>query len=215
MKLSSLPLVLALVAAPSLAQEAAPALTPPPAAVAEVVRNKSIIVQPIPWAFGAYGGTFEIALQERLSLVMGLNLAAFTLTTNTSSGSSSSSSSTSILGGGIQPGIAWYLVGKAPAGLWVSPKLELGYIALTTGSSFSGGGVSTSSTTTSGFVYGAHVMIGYTHVTEIGLTFQLGVGVGFTGGSISSSFSGGGTSGTPVGVLGSFGRLSLGVGWSF
>jgi hypothetical protein len=206
-------------ATPAVAPVPAPTPPPIPAPAPEIVRTKEIIVQPIPWAFGAYGGSFEIALMEKFSLVFGLNLFVFTVGTNSTSGTApntfSSSNNFSALGGGIQPGIAYYLAGRAPSGLWISPKLELSYLSLTTSTTFTNGtNVNTNSSTTSGFVYGGHVMIGYTCAFDSGFTLQGGVGLGYSSSSFSTS-SGGGPVGSAVAYLGSFGRLSLGAGWTF
>jgi len=204
-----------------------PGPVPPPAVAAEH-RTKLISVQPIAWIFGVYGIGFEVAITNRLSFVSGLNFYAFSFMTSQSQAAGgpttfSTSTTVNVLGGLVQPGIAWFLVGRAPTGLWLSPKVEFGYISVGTSSNFNNGTfMNASSTTTSGFVLGMQGMVGYTHAFDIGLAIQLGVGLGWNYTPLSSSSSSTSTGGpvvtqpgTPFSFLGSFGRVSVGIGWNF
>ncbi len=184
------------------------------------------MVQPLAWIFGAYGLGFEVGVTDRLAVVFGANFYAFSVTTSQTFQSGvvafSSSTTVSVLGGLAQPGISYFLVGRAPTGLWLSPKLEFGYVSVGTSSTF-GDGTTTngSSSTTAGFVFGAQGMVGYTHAFDIGLTVQLGVGLGFNYTAFNTSSMTTSPSPLPMqptqpfSFLGSFGRISAGVGWNF
>lgn len=210
MKTHSLAMVVASFwSAGALAQTAEPAPTAPPtvAVPAEDTRSHVLLVQPIPWALGIYGGTYEGALSDKWELAIGWNVSALVLSQN----NNGNSSSTQLFGVGVQPGVSYFLVGRAPSGLWVGAKLELAYLQYQTGSTFTGS--SPFSTTTNGFVYGGHAMVGYTYVFSSGFTLEGGVGIGGDGSSLSSSSTGGTSS--PFSLTASLGRISLGAGWAF
>ena len=204
-----------------------PVAEPAPAPAATTVSHTRLVtLQPVPWPFGFYSGAFELGLTGKLSLPIGANVTAFTGTTGssqTSGGNTNTASSTvSVVGVHVEPGINYFLVGKAPAGLWVGGRVELGFVAVTVAqrSSFtSGGSTSTneSASTVSGFTYGGHAMVGYTHVFDVGLTVQGGLGIGIASSTLSTAQSSGSSSSTsqPFFAGGSFGRASLAVGWAF
>ncbi len=193
-----------------------------------VRRLNSLTAQPLPWILGIYSGAYERALSERVSFAVGFNAAVLTVIQQ----QGDHATSTLVTGGGIQPGVHYYLAGRAPAGLWLGLKAELGHLSLrTTSEADAIGGKTRVSTVLGGFTYGGHAMVGYTHVFETGFTLLGGVGLGGTGFSFSSSSettstgTGGGTTGgtstptttssTPTFLTASFGRVALGAGWSF
>jgi hypothetical protein len=132
--------------------------------------------------------------------------------------------STSRWGVGVDPGVHFYLAGRAPEGLWVGPHVELSVLHHTKRqdvSTLGGGG---------GFVpvdlgwrtlqYGASARVGYTAILSPGLAVQAGLGLSVLG-SRTASFSVSSPSGD---VLGSAlpgqrswslsPRMTLGVGWA-
>jgi hypothetical protein len=205
--------------------EVSPSTPPPPPPVSaaapnlelapEPERNAVFTAQIIPWAFGVYGVGYEHAVSETFSITVGANL---TLTTVVAANAAPNSSrqTVTIAGGGVQPGVAFYLAGPAPAGLWVSPKLELSYLSITQGFNSGGGSPSSEfSTTVGGLLYGGHVMIGYTHIFSNGFTLSGGLGIGGGSSSFSTSTSGGGVSSSPFILTASLGRFAFGAGWAF
>lgn len=185
-------------------------------------RKVAVTVQPLLWVLGYYSGAFEFALSDKMSLAAGLNVTAFTVGTSTSfpsgpgGATSTFSASQTVFSVGVQPGLSFFLVGRAPEGLWIGPRVEVAYLAVTNASKSTGGSFpSESSSTTSGLVYGGHVMAGYNTVMANGLMLQVGLGLGFAATSLSTSSSAGGPSSSPFGVAASFGRVSFGVGWAF
>lgn len=187
-------------------------------------RRFVVTAQVLPWVAGIYSGGVEMRLNERFSLGLGAQTAALTFITE----QNEVTSTTQVLGVGLQPGFSYFLVGKAPSGLWVGPKLELAYVALSTATRSASPTGSRFSTSTSGFTYGGHVMIGYNAIFANGLTLTGGLGLGATGFSFSteSNFGNGGgggggepsdftTNSAPTFLTASFGRVSLGAGWSF
>ena len=203
----------------------APVAPAAPAPVA-VSKLRLVTLQPLPWPLGFYSGSFELPLTDKLSLPIGANVTALTGTGGSSQTSgtnvSTGSSTVSVFGVHVEPGISYFLVGRAPAGLWVGAKVELGFVAVTVGqkSTFTSGGTtntSESASTVSGFTYGGHAMVGYTYVFDVGLTLQGGLGIGLASSTLSTSQSSGGASSTsqPFFAGGSFGRASFGVGWAF
>lgn len=221
--------VLALLATSLALAQAPDAPVPPPPAVmpaspagalpdAERSHFVSLTLQPIPWAIGIYGGTAEFALGSRMSLAVGWNVTfstTFATQTFTTTPTSGMSNNWTLAGAGIQPGVNFFLSGRAPEGLWVGPKLELSYLSATLSTTNENGGRSTTnSINVSGVTYGGHVMVGYTAIVGTGLTFQGGVGIGLASASYATTVPGATVSSQPLVVTASLGRISLGIGWS-
>lgn len=209
------------------------------------VRRIVVLVQPIPWLIGAASGTLtpllspsfangltslgayvasgEYALNPKVSFSVGLALPASSLASQTgntpgSPAPQSVAQSQSTFGVVLQPGASYFLVGRAPVGLWVGAQLELGYVETTATARQTLGAVTTSSaTTTGGGVAGGHAMLGYTVAWDSGFTLQIGLGVGlaYTGAN-STSWSPPASPGapTPGGSVAFAGRASLGLGWN-
>ncbi len=177
-----------------------------------------LTLEPLPWALGFYGGSFDIAMSEKVALSLGFNATLLTI----HSGQGNSASDLTFSGAGIEPGVHFFLAGKAPSGLWVGPKVELHYYNVKTTSTFSGGssGLSTFGSSNSAFLYGGQVMVGYTHVFTSGFTVQGGVGIGYSGSSVSSTSipepsTVAGKAQDPLILAGSLGRVSFAAGWAF
>lgn len=166
----------------------------------------SVTLQPLLWAFGYYSGNLEYVLTEKISFDAGMSLLA--LTTRTRTGSFTTSMTA--YGIGVQPGIHYFLFGRAPEGLWLGPRLNLAYLSFAT--KFMNG--FDSKTVVGGVIYGLSVLVGYTAVFGDGFTVTGGLGLGYAGASFKTRFDG-----TPAadstGLGGSFGRVSLGFGWTF
>lgn len=88
---------------------------------------------------------------------------------------------------GLAPSLRFYLTGTAPRGLWVSPRVEVGYgsgsYEVVGDDRVPGGGNGTGS---DAWYLGAMGVVGYSVVLEPGFTLQGGVGVGARRGVTSS-----------------------------
>ncbi|MCY1073061.1 hypothetical protein [Archangium lansingense] len=153
-----------------------------------------------------------------------------------------SGSSGQTWGVGVDPGVHFYLTGRAPEGLWVGPHLELATYHWTVQNEYlmgrpdvplSEGDLVTVETRSRTVQYGGSVRVGYTAILAPGLTFQVGAGLTALS-SRNTNFGtprveGGGAATDVEGqqLLGSgFGpnnirnwsvspRMTLGVGWAF
>jgi len=122
---------------------------------------------------------------------------------------------------GFEPGVHFYLAGRAPEGLWVGPHLEaevseIGGKGFTRGPPPENGLLDTehSSTLVS---YGGSVHVGYTAILSPGLSLQVALGLAAsTSRSMTSTREGGNTVELPPEERWYvWPRMSLGVGWAF
>ncbi|MBN1207296.1 MAG: DUF3575 domain-containing protein [Myxococcaceae bacterium] len=124
---------------------------------------------------------------------------------------------------GVDPGVHFYVAGRAPEGFWVGPHVELSVLHHTT--------VTDVSAPEGGFVplesgwrtlqYGGSVRAGYTAILAPGLSVQVGLGLAVLGGRNTHfrarTLSGGLQSGAlpDQRTLSLSPRMTLGVGWAF
>lgn len=186
------------------------------------------IVPGVPRVLGSLGLEVERALGERVSVRLGVS--ASTNWGASKYGTSELSSQSFELV--ADPGIRFYLTGRALSGLWVGPSIEL---QRAWGSSESmplfpdwpPGEVSSRR-----WSVGASALVGYSMVLREGLTVQAGVGFGVSRGWSRDTIAGGGLGGVLVsgaqlqplqpavsesrGTSWDFSeRVSLAVGWAF
>jgi hypothetical protein len=126
----------------------------------------------------------------------------------------------------IDPGVHFYLAGRAPEGFWVGPHLEA---ALSRFNSHSFGfsspdGVQHTDTESRAFSYGGSVRAGYTAIISPGLAVQVGLGLAAINNRMTTvsrtSFGEGSLAGmgfklSPPRYWSVEPRLSVALGWAF
>jgi hypothetical protein len=189
---------------------------------------------------GQLGVGVEHAVGSHVALVGAVNVsAALQGTDSFYPGGTGSSGQT--WGVGVEPGVHFYLSGRAPEGFWVGPHLELGtyhwatrneYLELGPVPSPDEPNLVTVETRSRTVHYGGSLRVGYTAILAPGLTLQVGAGLT----ALSSRNTNFGTPEVVRGVaaadvesqqLGGLGglrtvrnwsvapRMTLGVGWAF
>lgn len=142
-------------------------------------------------------------------------------------------------GVGVEPGVHFYLSGRAPEGFWVGPHLELGTYHWTNRFEYAPLGPSPSpepelvtvETRSRTVQYGGSVRLGYTAVLSPGLTLQVGAGLtalssrttNFGQPAVSGGVAATDVEGQQLGGMGSYTirnwslapRMTIGVGWAF
>lgn len=139
--------------------------------------------------FTGLGVEAERALGERVSVRLGVRAGASW--TSSESEPQEGHSRSFVLG--ADPGVRFYLTGRAPSGLWLGGNLELQRVwthsdaPLSTGS----GQVITLESNTRMWSVGGAGLVGYSMVLREGLTVQAGVGFGAAQGWVRSRSTGG------------------------
>ncbi|WNG53663.1 DUF3575 domain-containing protein [Archangium gephyra] len=178
---------------------------------------------------GQLGAGVEHAVSPHVALVGAVQVSGSLQGTDSFfTGGSGSSGQT--WGVGVDPGVHFYLTGRAPEGFWVGPHLELGTYHWTTQNEYlTGPGSSgqvelvTVESRSRTVQYGGSVRVGYTAILAPGLTFQVGAGLSAL--SSRNTIFGGPreVSGAPEVNTGMNNirnwslspRMTLGVGWAF
>ena len=118
----------------------------------------------------------------------------------------------------VEPGVHFYLSGRALEGFWVGPHLE----AALSRSSFSSSvltpdGERIVQSTSSTFAYGGSVRVGYTAIFSPGLAVQVGLGLAALGDrrTLSSDEPSSDIDTSPQYGWSVEPRLSVGLGWAF
>jgi hypothetical protein len=182
---------------------------------AEPVRTV-LTVEPLMFAFGQVVGGYERAVSERWSLVAGAHLTASAVSQQLPAGATETSFDVQSLIAGVEPGLNYFVIGRAPEGLWVGPRAEL-YVSRQQSSWFS--------EDATGIFLGGGLKAGYTARVLEHLVLEASVGISgrfsaFSTSQPDSSF------GLVDPKLGYFGPVpsrgfaigldpSLAVGWAF
>ncbi|KFA91665.1 hypothetical protein Q664_20600 [Archangium violaceum Cb vi76] len=177
---------------------------------------------------GQLGAGVEHAVSPHVALVGSVQVSA-SLQGTDSFYRDGSGSSGQTWGVGVDPGVHFYLTGRAPEGLWVGPHLELGTYHWTTRNEYlmpepNSGGVElvTVESRSRTVQYGGSARVGYTAILAPGLTFQVGAGLS----ALSSrstlfgtpSAGSGGPANASMNNIRNWSlspRMTLGVGWAF
>jgi hypothetical protein len=118
----------------------------------------------------------------------------------------------------VDPGVHFYLSGRAPEGFWVGPHVEAALSQYSShGVALGQNGAQTVRTTSSVLSYGGSLRVGYTAIFSPGLTVQVGLGLGALSDRTTV------TANDPtvdIDTSPRFGwsvdpRLSVGLGWAF
>ncbi|WNG13449.1 hypothetical protein [Cystobacter fuscus] len=118
----------------------------------------------------------------------------------------------------VDPGVHFYLSGRAPEGFWVGPHVEAAMSQYNSyGLALGQNGSQTVRTTSNVLSYGGSLRVGYTAIFSPGLTVQVGLGLGALSDRTTM------TSDAPsvdIDTSPRFGwsvdpRLSVGLGWAF
>lgn len=175
---------------------------------------------------GQLGVGVEHAVGSHVALVGAVQLyAALQGTESFFPGGSGSSGQT--WGVGVDPGVHFYLTGRAPEGFWVGPHLELGTLHWAMRSEYLMGSISspgeaelvTVESRSRTVQYGGSVRLGYTAILAPGLTLQLGAGLTALS-SRNTNFGAPQVVGTPgnmnnVRNWSVTPRMTIGAGWAF
>lgn len=216
---------------------------------AEEVRRTLVMAMPGTGAMsllgpvGQLGVAVEHAVGSHVALVGAVQLSAALQGTDSFYPGGTGSSSQS-WGVGVDPGVHFYLTGRAPEGFWVGPHLELGtfhwanqneYLGVVLAPDSPGEPQLVTVQTRSRTVhYGGSLRLGYTAILAPGLTLQVGAGLTALS-NRNTNFGtpqvlGGGVAATGMEaqqVLGGLGgprtvthwsvspRMTIGVGWAF
>lgn len=170
-----------IVAAPALAEEGV-------AAEASGGTSNAITVSPLDLFTGTFNLEYERAVASSLGIYGGVNFLYFDGVLRPGAGT--------VFAVGPEIGARLYLIGDAPAGLWLGPYLNGAYVRNVSG------GVASSS-----FGYGAGGMAGFNLVLSH-FVASVGAGLGYL--DYSSSVLG-----QRVGQFGLTGRLRLAIGVAF
>ncbi|QRN97999.1 DUF3575 domain-containing protein [Archangium violaceum] len=187
---------------------------------AEQERRTVVLAQPLNALSGQLGASVEHALSKHVALTARLQLSA---TVDRDAFNSTWNITTRRFGVGLEPGVHFYLSGRAPEGFWVGPHLEASvYQHNSVDDVVTPEGPRTVRSRMRTLSYGGSAWAGYTAILAPGLTAQVGVGLAalFNAEDIlsDSTLTGHSTSG-----LGGFPpngwwlgpRMSVGLGWAF
>ncbi|OJT21334.1 hypothetical protein BO221_26275 [Archangium sp. Cb G35] len=172
---------------------------------------------------GQLGAGVEHAVSPHVALVGSVQVSGSLQGTDSLyTGGSGSSGQT--WGVGVDPGVHFYLTGRAPEGFWVGPHLELGTYHWTTRTEYltglgSSGEVAlvTVDSRSRTVQYGGSVRVGYTAILAPGLTFQVGAGLSALS-SLNTIFGEPSTVSSSMNNIRNWSlspRMTLGVGWAF
>lgn len=143
-----------------------------------------------------------------------------------------SGSSGQTWGVAVDPGVHFYLSGRAPEGFWVGPHLELGtfhwaskneYLRLGEPSSSPEEALVTVESRSRTVQYGGSVRVGYTAILAPGLTLQVGAGLTALA-ARTTNFGAPGAEGPQPVLVANYRnirewsvapRMTIGVGWAF
>jgi len=165
-----------------------------------------------PGLTGQVGAGVEHAVGERVALAVTVTVLANL--NDLRWGDSGSGFSSKQWGLGLDPGVHFYLAGRAPEGLWVGPHVEVFGEYATSRNDIvypeEGQGVGSGWRS---LTYGASARVGYTVILSPGFTAQLAVGItGLRNYTLASAAS------ADEGYLRSWSvapRTTLAVGWAF
>jgi hypothetical protein len=185
-------------------------------------RRTVVMAQPLYGLSGQFGASVERAVSEHVALAATVE---GTLVLDEGAVFGGWRQSLRRLGAGLEPGVHFYLTGRAPEGFWVGPHLEASVFqhrSVSKGAPSEGAPGTTLTSAWRTFEYGGSVRAGYTAILSPGLSVQVGLGlVALARNMKSTSNSVRLPDGTPttsesnddgwwVGP-----RMSLGVGWAF
>ncbi len=187
---------------------------------AQVLRTV-VLMQPVAGYVGQIGANVEHALSEHVALAASaqvnglLDTSGFTPTWDIT---------TRRFGAGLEPGVHFYLAGRAPEGFWVGPHLEASVFQHHITNEMASPQEGALPTVRSGwrhFEYGGSVRAGYTAILSPGFSAQVGLGLAVLArettsysnnvaldGSVAPTEST--TTGWAVAP-----RMSVGLGWAF
>ncbi|MGZ3460038.1 MAG: hypothetical protein ACXU86_16220, partial [Archangium sp.] len=181
------------------------------------VRHTVVLAQPLVWV-GQVGASVEHAVGTHVALSGGVQVGALLndnrTTTDGRGGFSGQNWSL-----GVDPGVHFYLAGRAPEGLWVGPHLEASveHQSFASEAAQLDGSFQTFQTGSRRVQYGGSARAGYTAILAPGLSVQVGVGLAVLGVSYRNF-----TSNAPVQALtpDQHGwrlnpRMTVGLGWAF
>ncbi|ATB30131.1 DUF3575 domain-containing protein [Melittangium boletus] len=173
---------------------------------------RSTVVLAHPGLTGQLGAGVEHAVGERVTLAATVTVMAnFNDLRSDALGTGFSSTQWGL---GLDPGVHFFLTGRAPEGLWVGPHLEVfgDYVTSRNDTVYPEASQSVESGWRS-LTYGASARLGYTVILAPGLTAQLAVGItGHRNHTLASTPS------ADEGYLRSWSvapRTTLAVGWAF
>ncbi len=185
-------------------------------------RRTVVLAQPLYGLSGQFGASVERAISEHVALAATVQ---GTVVLDEGAAFAGWRQSLRRLGAGLEPGVHFYLTGRAPEGLWVGPHLEASVFQhhnVSKGSPAEGAPEATLTSRWRTFEYGGSVRAGYTAILSPGLSVQVGLGLvalarnmkstsnsmNLGDGMVTTSESS--QDGWWVGP-----RMSLGVGWAF
>jgi hypothetical protein len=182
-------------------------------------RRTVVLAQPLYALSGQLGASVEHALSEHVALAATLQLSAMA---DRSAFTPTWDNTTRRFGVGLEPGVHFYLAGRAPEGFWVGPHLEVSVFQHNSvDEQLFPEGARTVRARMRTLSYGGSAWAGYTAILSPGFSAQVGVGlvalVRDTASSFDDPLGGGGG-----GLLGSSSdgwwvgpRMSVGLGWAF
>jgi hypothetical protein len=187
-----------------------------------VKQRMVVLAQPLYGYVGSVAGSVEYAVGPYVALE-GAVQATLYLDDHYQANGLGAEFSTHRWGVGVDPGVHFYLAGRAPEGLWVGPHVEFSVLRHQTETDVStpDGGFVPVSLGSRTLEYGGSMRVGYTAILSPGLTVQTGLGLAVLHGR-STAFG----PSYPSGVMGLSGplaeqrtwslspRMTLGVGWA-
>ncbi len=182
-------------------------------------RRTVVLAQPLYAFSGQLGASVEHALSEHVTLAATLQ---FNAVADRSAFTPTWELTTRRFGVGLEPGVHFYLAGRAPEGFWVGPHLEASVFQHSTVDEVvSPEGARTVRSRMRTLSYGGSAWAGYTAILSPGFSAQVGVGLAalVRDTDASSDNPQGGVGGGPVGTsqeswwVGP--RMSVGLGWAF
>jgi hypothetical protein len=183
------------------------------------VRRTVVLAQPLNLFSGQFGASVEHALSEHVALAATLQAG---VSAEKNGFVPTWDITTRHFGGRLEPGVHFYLAGRAPEGFWVGPHLEVSVLQHNTVDELvTPEGSRTSKSRMRTLSYGGGAWVGYTAILSPGFSAQ--VGVGLVALARDTVFSSDNTLGTIPGGLDQSNtdgwwvgpRMSAGLGWAF